>query len=109
MTVFDALKRALGGKDAPGTIHVHLILKGRTGAGWYDVDEILALPPGATLSTLLEVARERRIPLEQALNTSPHLAHTLMLNGDRCPVEENLSRPLAEGDQIYLLSPLAGG
>jgi molybdopterin converting factor small subunit len=108
MSLFDALKRTLGG-DAPGTIRVHLILKGRTGAGWYDVDETLALPPGATLRTLLDVAKDRGIPLEEALSTSPHLAHTLMLNGERCPVEENEDRPLADGDQIYLLSPLAGG
>lgn len=109
MSVFDGIKRALGGGGAPGTIRVHLILKGRTGAGWYDVDQKLALPPGATLKTLLEVAEARGIPLRQALDTSPHLAHTLMLNGERCPVAENLDRPLAENDQIYLLSPLAGG
>jgi molybdopterin converting factor small subunit len=33
----------------------------------------------------------------------------LMLNGDRTPVDENLGRVLADGDQVYLLAPLAGG
>jgi molybdopterin converting factor small subunit len=32
-----------------------------------------------------------------------------MLNGDRTPVDENLGRVLADGDQVYLLAPLAGG
>lgn len=109
MGIFDGLKKALGRGEPEGTIHVHLILKGRTGTGWYDVDEHLALPPGATLATLLEVAEARRLPLKEALASSPHLAHTLMLNGERCPVAENLGRALAEGDQLYLLSPLAGG
>jgi molybdopterin converting factor small subunit len=32
-----------------------------------------------------------------------------MLNGERCPFEANKDRVLAEGDEIYLLAPLAGG
>ena len=32
-----------------------------------------------------------------------------MLNGERCPVAENLGRHLADGDEIFLLAPLAGG
>ena len=32
-----------------------------------------------------------------------------MLNGERCPVDENRGHILADGDQIYLLAPLAGG
>jgi molybdopterin converting factor small subunit len=105
--LFDGLKRALG-RDGD-TIRVHLILKGRTATGWYDVDEHLVLPKGATLATLLEHARAKKLPLEEALATSPHLAHTLMHNGERCPVHGNLDRPLADGDQLYLLAPLAGG
>lgn len=108
MGLFDGLKRALGAGDAK-EIRVHLILKGRTGTGWYDVDEDVALPTGATLATLLEVTKAKQIPLEEALATSPHLAHTLMLNGERCAVSDNLDRPLHDGDQIYLLAPLAGG
>jgi molybdopterin converting factor small subunit len=33
----------------------------------------------------------------------------MMLNGERCPFTDNAERVLADGDQIYLLAPLAGG
>jgi len=32
-----------------------------------------------------------------------------MLNGERCPVDANRDRKLADGDEVYLLAPLAGG
>jgi molybdopterin converting factor small subunit len=47
--------------------------------------------------------------MREALESSPHLADTLMLNGDRCAVADNRDRVLVDGDQIYLLAPLAGG
>ena len=50
-----------------------------------------------------------RIDGQVALRDSPHLRDTLMLNGERCPLAEQGDRILAEGDQLYLLSPLAGG
>lgn len=110
-----SLRAALGrllGRGAPGAtpaIRVRLLLKGRTGSGWWDVDQQIPLPEGATLGTLIEKAEQRGIRLRDALETSPHLRHTLMLNGERCPVDANLDRPLADGDEIYLLAPLAGG
>jgi molybdopterin converting factor small subunit len=33
----------------------------------------------------------------------------MMLNGERCPFTENSERVLLDGDELYLLSPLAGG
>lgn len=93
--------------EAP--LRVHLLIKGRVGEGWIDVDETLRLPAGATLSDLLAAADRRGLPLRDALDESPHLRHTLMLNGERCPVDENLSRPLKDGDQVYLLAPFVGG
>ena len=90
-------------------IRVRVILKGRMGTGWYDVDEHIALEPGATLASLLDVAERRGIRLREAIAHSPHLRHTLMWNGERAPLEENLTRTLQDGDQIYLLGPLAGG
>lgn len=102
------LKGLVGG-PGPGEVRVHLLLKGRIGEGWLDVDRTLALPAGATLGALLEAAERQGVPLRHALEHSPHLRHTLMLNGERCPVEANLGRPLADGDQVYLLAPLAGG
>lgn len=92
-----------------GGIRVRLLIRGRIGEGWHDVDRVLKLPEGATLETLLREADRRSIPLRQAIEHSPHLRDTLMLNGDRCEVEANLDRLLADGDEIFLLAPVAGG
>ena len=108
MTVRQALRRLVG-RSAGGSIRVRVLLKGRIGEGWYDVDRQLVLPPGATLATLLDEAERRGIRLRDAIAASPHLRDTLMLNGERCAVEANLDRPLADGDEVYLLAPLAGG
>jgi molybdopterin converting factor small subunit len=96
-------------REAKGTIRVRVVLKGRIGEGWFDVDQRIPLPPGATLATLIERADQRGLQLSRAIEHSPHLRHTLMWNGQRAPVDENLARPLADGDQVYLLGPLAGG
>jgi molybdopterin converting factor small subunit len=32
-----------------------------------------------------------------------------MWNGERCPVDEHITRPMKDGDEVYLLAPLAGG
>lgn len=108
MSLRSALRRLLG-RERAGAIRVRVLLKGRIGEGWYDVDERITLPPGATLATLLDAAAGRGIALRDAIESSPHLRHTLMWNGERCPVEENLDRAIADGDEVYLLAPLAGG
>lgn len=108
MSVLAALRRLLP-RESPDAIRVHVILKGRIGEGWYDVDKQIALVPGATLTTLLDEAERRGIRLRAAIADSPHLSDTLMLNGARCPVEANRDRPLADGDEVYLLAPFAGG
>jgi molybdopterin converting factor small subunit len=110
MALRAALRRLLGrAEDGGDAIRVRVLLKGRTGGGWYDCDEQVALPRGATLATLIDVADRRGIRLREALADSPHLRHTLMLNGERCPVDDNADRPLADGDEVYLLAPFAGG
>lgn len=91
------------------SIRVHLVLKGRIGDGWYDVDRRIRLPEGATLGDLIARAEAMGIRMREAIEASPHLRDTLMLNGERCPVEANEGRVLHDGDQVYLLSPLAGG
>ena len=90
-------------------IRIDLVIKGRIGEGWFDVSETLQLPENSTLADLIQAAERRRIPLNAALESSPHLRHTLMLNGQRCPVDDNADRVLRDGDQLYLLAPLAGG
>ena len=91
------------------SVRVHVLIKGRIGEGWYDIDRTLSAPPGTTLSGLLDIAQREGLPLRDAIEASPHLRHTLMWNGERCPVEENAARQLEDGDAIYLLAPIAGG
>lgn len=88
---------------------VHVMVRGRIGDGWYDLDETVKLPDGITLGELLARRDHVGTTLREAVARSPHLAHTLMWNGDRCPVEDHRDRALADGDEIYLLAPLAGG
>ena len=53
--------------------------------------------------------RTRRPGLRAAIAESPHLRHTLMLNGERVPLDDSAARPLVDGDELYLLGPIAGG
>lgn len=90
-------------------IRVHVLIRGRIGQGWYDVDETVKLPAGTTLATFIAKGDRYGVPLAEAIANSPHLAHTLMINGERCEVDDNADRQLADGDELYLLAPLAGG
>lgn len=90
-------------------MRVHVLIKGRIGEGWHDVDRTLTVPAGTTLGDLLDIAQRQGVPLRDAIENSPHLRHTLMWNGERCPVEEHAARPLLDGDSLYLLAPVAGG
>lgn len=101
MGIFDRLRG--------GHIRIHVLIRGRIGDAWHDIDEHLRVPTGTTLGRLVEVADAAGVPLRDALANSPHLVDTMMLNGERCPLDENRDRVLAEGDEIYLLAPLAGG
>lgn len=101
MGIFDKLRG--------DSVRVHILIKGRIGDDWKDIDEHLRLPRGTTLGKLVEVATGAGIPLREALDSSPHLVDTMMINGERCPLGENAARELADGDEIYLLAPLAGG
>ena len=105
MGLVDDIRRALVGRS----IKVHLVIKGRIGDGWYDVDRRVRLPPDATLGDLIARAEQHGIRMQHALDHSPHLRDTLMINGERYPVEDHRDHPLGDGDQIYLLAPLAGG
>ncbi len=90
-------------------VRIHILIRGRIGDDWKDVDEHLRVPAGTTLERLVEVADAAGVPLREALANSPHLVDTMMLNGERCPLDANKDRVLADGDEIYLLAPLAGG
>jgi len=90
-------------------IKIHIVIRGRIGDDWKDVDTHMRVPAGTTLGKLVASAQAAGIPLREALEKSPHLADTLMLNGERCPVADHAERLLADGDELYLLAPLAGG
>ncbi|MCA9514399.1 MAG: MoaD/ThiS family protein [Myxococcales bacterium] len=94
---------------AAGSVRVRVLIKGRIGDGWFDVDRTLKVPAGTTLTGFIALAARKGVPLDRAVAESPHLRHTLMWNGDRCPVDEHAERELADGDELYLLAPLAGG
>ncbi len=101
MGIFDKLRG--------DTIRVHVIIRGRIGDDWKDIDEYVRLPRGTTLGKLVDAAEMADIPLRWALDNSPHLTDTLMLNGERTPIAEHADRVLEDGDELYLLAPLAGG
>jgi molybdopterin converting factor small subunit len=95
--------------DRAGSVRVRIVVKGRIGEGWFDIDRKLSLPLGSTLAALIEEADRAGLRLSQAIEASPHLRHTLMWNGERTPVAEHLDRELRDGDELYLLGPVAGG
>ncbi len=101
MGIFDRLRG--------GNVRIHILIKGRIGDGWKDIDQYVRVPAGTTLGKLLEITDAARLPLREALAHSPHLTDTMMINGERCPLHANEDRVLADGDEIYLLAPLAGG
>jgi len=101
MGIFDRLRGE--------SLRIHILIRGRIGDEWRDVDTYLRVPQGTTLEQLIEAADGAKIPLRESLAASPHLIDTMMLNGERCPLEENRGRELADGDELYLLAPLAGG
>jgi sulfur carrier protein ThiS len=103
------LGKLFGRRPSGATIRVHVLIRGRIGDGWYDVDEAVRVPAGTTLAQLIADGDRLKLPLRTAVEDSPHLAHTLMWNGERCPVDEHGGRELADGDELFLLAPLAGG
>ena len=103
------LLRSLVRPRSETKIRVRVLIRGRIGAGWHDVDRTFRLPQGATLADLLPAADRAGVPLLEAIESSPHLRDTLMINGERCPLEANRERPLHDNDEIYLLAPVAGG
>ena len=90
-------------------IRVRVFVSGRIGAGWRSVDREFTLRAGATLGALLDEAERAGIYLREVIAESPHLRHTMMLNDERCPLDENEGRALADGDELRLFAPMAGG
>lgn len=106
---FEKLWSRLKGSAGAGSIRIHLLIKGRIGDGWHDVDRKFRLPADSTLADLFDHVEGKGIDIRRLIAESPHLSDTLMLNGERCPVTGNQDRVLSDGDQVYLLAPVAGG
>ena len=90
-------------------LKIHVVIRGRIGEDWKDIDEHVRVPQGTMLGEFVDIAEQAGIPLRDALAHSPHLADTIMLNGERCPVADNAARMLKDGDELYLLAPITGG
>ncbi|MEM9696138.1 MAG: MoaD/ThiS family protein [Myxococcota bacterium] len=90
-------------------ISVRIFVNGRIGEGWRKVDETYRLKEGTTLAELIARADRDGLDLSGAIEASPHLRHTIMLNGERCRLDENRDRVLEHGDEVFLLAPIAGG
>ncbi len=101
--------RRLTGARSRSTIRVRVLVRGRIGSGWHDVDRSFRLAAGASLAELLAAADRAGVPMSEAIAHSPHLRDTLMINGERCPLDRSRERELQDGDEIYLLAPVAGG
>ncbi|HUS31204.1 MAG TPA: hypothetical protein VMZ53_21990 [Kofleriaceae bacterium] len=90
-------------------VKVHVVIRGRIGDDWKDVDEYVRVPERTTLGEFVDLANQAGIPLRESLAHSPHLSDTLMLNGERCAIIDNAGRELKDGDELYLLAPITGG
>lgn len=108
VSLVERARRWLASRGGP-RIRVHVLVRGNIGGRWYEVDRVVRVPEGTTLAELVAASRELGVPLDEAIAASPHLRDTIMLNGERCPVDAEGGRRLADGDELYLLSPLVGG
>lgn len=106
MSLGERLRQLLPGGPK---IRVRVFIHGRIGEGWRKVDRTLSLAEGSTLEDLVSRADHLGLDLSGAIEASPHLRHTLMLNGERCPLQDNLQRIMNDGDEVFLLAPIAGG
>lgn len=67
-----------------------------------------------TIGALLEQADRQGLPdegfFEALVSAGPDLDWiTVLHNGSRIDLSEDLSRPLADGDEVSVLTPLVGG
>lgn len=99
MGIFDRLRGT--------SIRIHILMRARIGDDWKDIAEHVRVPAGTTLGKLLDITDAAQLPLREALVHAPHLTETLLLNGQRCPLDANADRVLADRDEISLLAPLA--
>ena len=89
---------------------VHFLLKGYMLDTFLDHEFDLDLPEGATLRAALRRAgRERRVDFDRILKEHEVIRESILISGQRMDWPVCLDHVLKEGDDVYMLSPLAGG
>ncbi len=89
---------------------VHFLLKGTMLGTFLDHEFDLDLPEGSTLRDELKRAgRARQVDFDRVMREHEVIRESILVSGDRLVCPQGLDRVLQEGDQVYMLSPLAGG
>ncbi|MBX5491795.1 MAG: MoaD/ThiS family protein [Chloroflexi bacterium] len=90
------------------TVHVFDEIRERLGRKAVTV----VLPAPATLGVLLHTLATEVDPLFAELGpteAAPYAVHAVLVNGRRLQLDRDEATPLADGDQVYLIPPIAGG
>ncbi len=89
---------------------VHFLLKGYMLGTFLDHEFDLELPDGATLKEALRRAgRARKVDFDRVLKEHEVIRESILVSGRRLDWPSCLDHVLKEGDDVYMLSPLAGG
>lgn len=89
---------------------VHFLLKGYMLGTFLDREFDLDLPDGATLKEALRRAGTgQRVDFDRILKEHEVIRESILVSGRRLDWPSCLDHVLKEGDDVYMLSPLAGG
>ena len=89
---------------------VHFLLKGYMLGTFLDHEFDLDLPDGTTLKEALRRAGAgQRVDFDRILKEHEVIRESILVSGRRLDWPACLDHVLQEGDDVYMLSPLAGG
>ena len=89
---------------------VHFLLKGYMLGTFLDHEFDLELPEASTLKEALSRAgRARKVDFDRVLEEHEVIRESILVSGQRLDWPACLDHVLKEGDDVYMLSPLAGG
>ncbi|MBC8293451.1 MAG: MoaD/ThiS family protein [Proteobacteria bacterium] len=73
-------------------------------------DRKLRLPDGCSMAdAFVRVEKKAGVKLSRCLAESEVVAESILLNGERVPLPRLSETTLSDGDEVSVLSPLAGG
>ena len=73
-------------------------------------DRTLRLPDGCSMAdAFVRVEKKAGVELSRCLSESEVVAESILLNGARVPLPRLSQTLLSDGDEVSVLSPLAGG